>query len=379
MRRETSWFKTGIIAVCAVALCSCSQGNSEMSPFEYAHSNYAPGTFSAAGAHGPLAKTALNNCQYCHAFPKYGSNPRFNVIHTNTPSGCETCHKALTAHPTPWLLGRDGTPGVNTTSHAGVTAITACALCHGASLDGVGGNGAPSCMSSDPVSGVGCHTTASPVLKPAGCTSCHAGSPSGPDDVVAPNRNYSHGKHTQYGIACAVCHGGYTSGMATHADGATDVKIDATDAYKAAFNVKVTSFSYKKTPRTCSGVSCHGGQTTPDWHTSITKCTECHEGTWLGTPQYNSVSAKHQSHLEGLNNNIYKGLLLVNPTGASITCTDCHKMDKPGSLHFANLDKVMDPAAAAVTVGDPSIKATAYDTTLKTCITACHLVGGAWH
>ncbi len=56
--------------------------------------------------HGPEAKADLSNCQECHATPfdgGPGSNPRFNLPIGTLTNGCESesCHSALTAHPSP--------------------------------------------------------------------------------------------------------------------------------------------------------------------------------------------------------------------------------------------------------------------------------------
>ena len=386
MLKERSWMNIFFIAALVAALFGCTSGNSDVSILDNSHSNFAIGTFAAATAHGPLAKASLESCQPCHATPTFGSNPRFNLSHTNMPAGCETCHAAVTAHPTPWLPGRTGTPFnvANATSHATAGNFgTACALCHGASLDGVGGR-APSCTSADPVSGVRCHGT-SPAQTPTGCTSCHTASPSGPSDGTAgattPNRRHGHGKHTQHSIACAACHDTFTSGMVSHANGTTDVPLSNT--FQANLNVNVTTFNYDKTARTCSGVSCHGGQTTPDWQvadsiTVATDCLKCHElGTALGTPQFNSpFSGFHQSHLAGLANTLFR---LTNPV--DITCTDCHNTTALALQHFIGLDTQGYGAndSPGNTISGGLTKVITYDKTLRTCLAACHTVPhGPW-
>lgn len=375
MLKETSWIKLFFVAAIAAALSGCSSGNIEVSPFDSGHSNYAFGTFSAAGTHGPLAKAALQNCQPCHANPTYGSNPRFSVVRTNIPRGCETCHQYLTAHPTPWLPGRIGTPSfvANATSHA--TAghqTTACALCHGAALDGVGG-AAPSCMSNSQ-SGIGCHATSGPVQKPTGCTSCHTASPGGPIGIAWPNRNFGHNKHAAgLSLACATCHGSSTYGVATHSDLNTDMLFSTT--YRANAGIAI---AYNKATGTCSSVSCHGGQTTPDWKVPnslvvATDCLKCHEqGTASGTPQANSYySGKHKEHLPG---GILNGVHVARGNNA-ITCTDCHNLVTLAAQHFIGLDTRGYGAndQPRNTIGGGATKITSYN---NTCSTSCHTSGG---
>lgn len=381
MLKETSWIKLLLVAAIAALLSGCSSGNSDVSSVDNGHRNYAFGTFSAAGLHGPLAKAALQNCQTCHATPTYGSNPRFSVLRTNIPRGCETCHQYLTAHPTPWLPGRIGTPSfvANATSHATAGNLTtACALCHGAALDGVGGT-APSCMSTSQ-SGIGCHATSSPVQKPTGCTSCHAGSPGGPGGASWPNRNFGHTKHAaKLNLDCTICHGAPTYGTAKHSNLDTDMAFAAT--YRANAGIAI---AYNKAAGACSAVSCHGGKTTPDWKApnSIVvdaDCLKCHEqGTALGTPQANSYfSGKHKEHLPG-------GILNVIHVGRlnnAITCTNCHNLVTLAAQHFIGLDTrgygVNDQPRN--TVGGVATRITSYNNN-NTCTTSCHTSGGegAW-
>jgi hypothetical protein len=176
-----------------------------------------PQPWAAAANHGARAKINLGTCQPCHATPPIGVNPRFNVVKTGMTAGCETCHKQNTSHPTPWLTGRVGTPDnvANTTSHATAGNLaTACALCHGAALDGVGtGVTAPSCMSATAIGGISCHAI-SPAANPTGCVSCHGNPPA----------TGKHGEHTALaGVTCAACHNSFGTGTATHADGTVNV------------------------------------------------------------------------------------------------------------------------------------------------------------
>jgi len=230
---------------------------------------------------------------------------------------------------------------------------------------------------SNAVGGIGCHATASPALNPTGCISCHAASPGGPNGLAAPNRGYGHNKHASgLGLVCSVCHGAATYGMASHADGTADMIFPST-TYRANSNITIT---YNSAAKTCSGVSCHGGQTTPDWRVSgsisvATDCLKCHEaGTGAGTPQYNSYySGKHAYHLTGAANTIYK----AQNGGVSIACADCHNTVTLAAKHFVGLDTpALDPAVD--TVGGTT-KLTGYNTLLKTCTTSCHIGGeGAW-
>jgi len=165
--------------------------------------------------------------------------------------------------------------------------------------------------------------------------------------------------------------------MASHADLTADVLFSST--YRADPNIAIT---YNSGAGTCSAVSCHGGQTTPDWKAPnsinvASACSMCHEagtGPSPVTPQYNSYySGYHTSHLTGFANNIYK----VLNSGVSIACTNCHNPVTLSLKHFVGLDTpALDPAGD--TVGGTT-KLTAYDKSLKTCTQSCHIVPrGSW-
>jgi predicted CxxxxCH...CXXCH cytochrome family protein len=101
--------------------------------------------------------------------------------------------------------------------------------------------------------------------------------------------------------------------------------------------------SYNEAAQTCDNISCHGGQTSPDWTagmiTVASDCTSCHQLASV-SDQYNSYSSgRHFSHAEF---NGWAFLLGYDPT-----CSACHDAaELPASGHFDNLD-------TAVVEGDP--------------------------
>jgi len=273
--------------------------------------------------HGPDAKEDLSFCEQCHAEPfgqGPGSNPRFNVFIGDLSEGCEDCHYEKTAHPVPWL-------GSASDSHKTAGNMTvACALCHGANLQGSeeGGVG-PACVS--------CHTAGSP-LDLFDCSSCHNVPPDGEEPLgdTSPNREGAHSDHNtlpEVANACIACHNGFGSETLNHFDenGAADVSV------LSIYDAKTGAAGYDLGGRSCSNVGCHGGQPTPDWLTGAldvnTDCEACHE---LGTAQYNSYnSGKHEVHV------ITEG----------ISCTACHDTTKLATSHFTALatpDFEGDPA-----------------------------------
>lgn len=191
------------------------------------------GTFFNYSNHGKAAKglTAafpggIADCQPCHA-ESGTNNPRFNVgINRVGGNGCESCHNDNTAHPT--ADGREDVRWYDSTyNHSDVTAFTACALCHGASLGGEAAGGVgPACTA--------CHAV-DPVANSSGCVSCHSLPPDGGGPVgdQRPNRRGLHSRagHSILisGIAdqtCSRCHNGAGVGTDAHFDTASPADVN---------------------------------------------------------------------------------------------------------------------------------------------------------
>ncbi len=311
-----------------------------------------PAQWALAANHGASAKTSLGGCQSCHATPASGVNPRFNVAKTNLANGCENCHQANTAHPTPWLTGRVGTPGniANTTSHATAGSLgTACALCHGAALNGPAGGGtAPSCMSATAISGISCHAT-SPAANPTGCSSCHGNPPNG---ATSPNRAFAHTAHTFSNVACAACHNNLGFGSTAHADGTVNVALSPN------YQAKTGGAPSYSVAGQCANVSCHGGLPTPQWTTGATidvntSCNFCHS-LRTTSDQYNSYnSGQHDRHVN-----------------AGVVCTECHDTTKLATNHFTRLDTQTMEGPASATIGGGNTSITFYVS--GNCTATCH-------
>lgn len=359
----------GNAAVCAE--CHLNGANSAVKPSPAAPVGTAPDCFnntlchgvtghanesqpwSAAANHGARGKINLGACQSCHATPSSGVNPRFNVAKANLANGCESCHKLNTAHPTPWLIGRLGTPGnvANTTSHATAGSLpTACALCHGTALNGaLGGGTAPSCMSATTIGGISCHAT-TPAANPTGCKSCHA---------VYPPVSNKHAVHLSLaGVTCAACHSNLGPGTATHANGTLNVALSSTYQAKTGGALVLNPVA-----KNCANVSCHGGQNTPPWTTGTINvnadCKNCHV---LGATQYNSYnSGEHDFH--------------VNSAGRG--CTECHNITELAKSHFSRLDTQVMEGPASATVGGGATGIPAYVS--RSCTPIDTLPGGACH
>ncbi len=264
-----------------------------------------PAGWASGDQHGPVAKGDLTYCQSCHGEQGGpGDNPRFNVPVGNLANGCEDCHQPKTAHPI--NQANDGWANHRTAGNMN----TACALCHGATLT-EGGSG-PACTT--------CHVQGSPTVL-TDCTSCHSTPPSG---TTFPNDAGSHQVHDVLaGVTgnCDVCHNSAGTGTSFHYDMTPDVFVNPT------YYAKSGSASYDSGTGTCSNVSCHGGQTTPQWGVGAidvnADCMKCHIVETAPGTQYNSAtSGKHDKH--------------VNKEG--FPCTQCHDPNKLDPGHFAHLE-----------------------------------------
>jgi len=131
----------------------------------------------------------------------------------------------------------------------------------------------------------------------------------------------------------------------------------------ATYNAQTVPFSFDNTALSCSNVSCHGGQATPNWRTGTVdvnnQCTNCHVS---GTTQFNSyVSGEHTFH--------------VNLFGATaLTCKLCHNTTTLAVNHFTALaTPAMEGPASATIGGDPTlIPAGNYVPATRSCTPSCH-------
>ncbi|MGA6992879.1 MAG: CxxxxCH/CxxCH domain-containing protein [Candidatus Deferrimicrobiaceae bacterium] len=373
-----------------------------------------------ASFHGLTAKADLAFCQTCHGTP---GTILFDG--GAVPTACSACHLAADAHPTTWFEApQTGFPPY-TPSHRNAGSIaTACAICHVVDGPGTGPNpAAPSCFSpsftnSDGVaaachaSGPGvaphavpflshtyvtdatfndpfpdgcasCHalTGTSPVSSAPACSTCHAGgSPltllsctschaDPPAGAAYPNVAGAHAVHlaldnTLSPVSCDTCHTGLGSGTQAHYDRAKAQVPPGDVAFVTTYDAQsgAPSFDNAALNLTCVNVSCHGGQTTPNWQTgtiditSAADCLLCHA---FGTGQFNSYSSgEHDFH--------------VNESGFS--CTFCHNTTSLAVSHFSALSTIAMEGPASDTVGGAGTGVISY--IAPTCISACHSAPG---
>jgi predicted CxxxxCH...CXXCH cytochrome family protein len=245
-------------------------------------------------------------CGTCHGAPPSAPHPG--------GANCAACHAEVMATATTFLAPELHVDGVVQASryHAGGWAdpalhgsvanddgagLTACAVCHGATLDG--GEVGVSCDA--------CHAATSADWT-TDCTFCHGDRPTG--DAAPPEgadgetarTTLEVGAHQEHvedtrmhaGRSCSVCHvepaSVFSSGH-IDGDGTAEVRFDALNP----------SATYNPITGTCSGLYCHGnGWSTngsADWDTDPTlTCTSCHPSTASSERDFDTMSGEHTKH-----------------------------------------------------------------------------------
>lgn len=298
-----------VIIVILIAGCSSPNDQSYFNPDTGKH----PVAWLPAG-HMTAANVDLAACSGCHGSDFAGGIAQI---------ACGLCHMggATSMHPAGWLRDACFNHGVYALNNG--TNGCANVYCHGASLAGVSGSG-PACTQ--------CHT----MPNTATCGSCHA--------ILPATGGHSAHMTTGMNIVCGSCHAG---GCDKHNNLTTDVGISPVFYAKSAGTV-----TFNASGSTCSKISCHGGQPTPNWTSGTininTACAECHA---FGTSEYNSYSSgQHHLHV------VDKGKL----------CTDCHDATKLAANHFSTLNTpAMEGPASATLLNSLNYNG-------ASCYPACH-------
>jgi len=291
-------------------------------------------------------------CAFCH-FPGSPNNP---ANHPATPAppgtapGCfnsTLCHGSTgAAHDVPY----------NDNTHYNIVSGTfagACGACH--DLAAPSTKSGPACDT--------CHAAGSP-LTALNCTSCHASPPdgSGPAGAAYPNLAGAHSVHIALNaagspVACNTCHNGLGSRTLNHYSRAKNRTAPGDAAFPATYNAESGASAFDNSAAlTCSNISCHGGQTTPNWRTGAidvnNQCTVCHAS---GTAQFNSYfSGDHGEHI---------GVFGTNAT----TCKYCHNTTALAASHFGALATPAMEGPASATVGGTGTFVTTYVPATGSC------------
>ena len=338
--------------------------------FAYCQFCHGAGTNFAGGSSGVSCYTC-HGVSAPHSPAPWRASAGSTYTHTNTnPANAPVCAQCHQANPgTPGCFNSTlchGSGGVahpvpyNDPTHYGVTAATfpaGCGACHAISAPLVG----PACQT--------CHVASSP-LTALTCTSCHASPPNGgaPAGAPYPNAPGAHATHIALNIAgtpiaCDTCHNGLGSGTLNHYNRAKSRVPPGDVAFPTTYNAATGASSFDNSAAlSCSNVSCHGGQATPNWQTGAinvnTQCTSCHAfGPSLGNPQYNSP---------------YSGQHNINSFHQ--VCTNCHNTTTLAVNHFTNLSTTAMEGPASATIGGAgtSIPAGNYVPATGSCSPSCH-------
>ncbi|HEX8042544.1 CxxxxCH/CxxCH domain c-type cytochrome [Candidatus Deferrimicrobium sp.] len=322
--------------------------------------------FLGGKTHVDTARENAPVCAQCHS-PGSVNNPANHpatAAAPGTPPGCfnnTLCHgENPVSHPVPF----------NDNTHYDVVTATfgaACSDCHDVSAPST--KVGPVCQT--------CHIAGSP-LTALSCTSCHANPPDGATTAY-PNVAGAHVTHialtsTETPITCDTCHNGLGPSLLNlnHYNRAKSQVAPGDVLFLATYYAKSGASTFNNSASlNCSNVSCHGGQTTPNWQTGTIgvnfQCENCHV---LGTTQYNSYnSGQHSFHISEF-------------TATASTCVLCHNTTALALNHFTTLaDNTISPTVAAATVGGAGTAITTWTPgtgTSGTCNAVCHPGNRTW-
>jgi predicted CxxxxCH...CXXCH cytochrome family protein len=162
-----------------------------------------------------------------------------------------------------------------------------------------------------------------------GCASCHGNPPA----------TAAHAKHINVnltGVTCSACHNGAGTGAAAVHDNVN--RTAAVISISTTFNPE-TGSTPTYSSGTCSSVSCHGGQSTPNWTSTYTidyaandYCNRCHQ------LRDALISASLQYNSYGSATNDPNGLHSRHVINGGALCADCHDPALlTSSAHFGGL------------------------------------------
>ena len=283
-------------------------------------------------------------------------------VRTNYDATNQTCTVDCHSHQhttTSWEGGASHAVPFLATAHTTVNQAgftSNCATCHAVT--------GTSPLSQAPTCGT-CHTAGSP-LTALSCTSCHANPPTGATYPGVAGKHAKHNALTGVAGACGICHSGLNSGSQAHYDranaraGKNALRVAPGDvAFVSTYNAKTGASTFSSSALTCSNVSCHGGQATPNWQTGAltvnTQCTSCHV---YGTTQYNGPTSSNHNRSEH----------------RSQPCTNCHNTTTLAVNHFTTLNSTAMEGPASATVGGGTTRVT-YVPSSRTCTpsgSGCH-------
>ena len=345
-----------VVAVLAAGGCSTSTTTSGLSLVNE-QGNHPPGWISS---HPTYALPAGSLCGSCHgsvtnASQSGGISGVSCFLASRSGQGCHAGGPTfLGIHAVPFPAPEHFQATDNTFS-------AVCANCHGIDPPSPLAT-APACTTCHGEGLTGSITGKSP-LTLLNCTSCHAEPPAG---TAYPNIAGAHAIHlgldnTLTPVSCDTCHTGLGSGTQAHYDqanarvGKNALRVPPGDAaFGVTYNAKSGAPSFDNTALACTNVSCHGGQTTPDWRTGTidpnTDCLLCHAA---GTTQFNGFSSgRHNTHVQ-----FWVPSLLPSVVP---TCLACHNTTTLAVSHYTAFSTPAMEGPASATIGGAGTSLTSY-------------------
>jgi predicted CxxxxCH...CXXCH cytochrome family protein len=146
-------------------------------------------------------------------------------------------------------------------------------------------------------------------------------------------------------ISCDTCHNGLGTNTLNHYNRAKSRVQPGDVLFLATYNAQSGASSFNSAGLSCSNVSCHGGQATPNWRTGAiivnTACTSCH----VSGGQFNSyTSGEHDRHVNG----------------EGFPCSVCHNSTTLAVNHFTALATTAMEGPASATIGGAGTVVTSY-------------------
>lgn len=331
----------------------------------YCHSDgkATPSTY-ASPRWGSAGSAACGTCHGANAYNTPASSP--HAKHVSDAAGykfaCSKCHDSVveaTVDSTTWPSIKSRTLHVNKNRDVQIDSWA------GGSYTTSSGCSATYCHSRGTNIGAGPYTqNANQAWSGStSCSSCHAGTGTGPAYTNGSPKANSHNKHVvTKGFVCVDCHSATVNSSNLIIDGSKHVN----KAYDVA-GANITSYTWASSGGTCS-TACHASST-PTWGSASTGCDFCH-----GNPPSTGAHAAHVKTAA-----IEYGSTSVDTTGGvyDFGCGNCHPKSDANHGNGTVLITLTD-GTSGDTLKYKNDSAASYNSNTKVCSKVyCHSNGTA--